>query len=790
MTSRLIDETSTQHRDAQPLKRVLLRFVTFIALLTMLVSTSACESPAELLFPAKKTATPAVETAESDKKDESKSDSEPSSEKIDVRTFEPTTQHAEEILEEKFEGFFRRKPLGFSSQLPTLVLQDLQDLGQRLASIPDSIRGMSAMEILRGSLPLLAILVLGMIFWVIDRTLLRWVTRWSSRIHVDISRWLTRALRTLVMIIGRIGSVAVLLALSYFPVQALAERAPWSEFVTDLIWLALAYRAIHTTLVMVFSGSLLKIPYEHGARLEVFAVWLTRMIVGFLIALAAIEHFDYREQVYAFTLVAMKTCIALAPLYLFLVRDSVLSLLPEYEQRARLYRFFRKLLATNYYALLAFTVVLLSLWAAGYVRASTFLLTRSYAIIGLWLVVFIAGQATREYFDRRASPSEGERLEPGQDAPQLANAVEKLLFFAGGVLVVALTLKLLAVYEALLALTKVPLLAVGKISISVYNLLLALLIVIGTSLAIKLVKAVLNAKVYPSLEVDVGVAYAVNTIINYVLIVIGFFFVLNALGVNLSAVTVVIASLGVGIGFGLQTLTENLISGFIILFGRSVKKGDFITVNDTYGRVEAVGARSVVIKTPDNYDMLIPSKEIVGGQITNWTFHDSIIRSRIDVGVTYKADPEVVEEVLLKVAAESEYALDDPQPEVWLVGFGDSSVNFQLLLHYDCRQISPYRLKGRIYFQIWDALHEAAIEIPFPQRDLHVRSADIMPELKEMMQAKREEIANEDSEATIESLVDAVERTKKDRESDDGASDDGASDDASANEDAGEGDEE
>jgi small-conductance mechanosensitive channel len=646
------------------------------------------------------------------------------------------------------------------------VLEDLRELGQRLGSVPDTLRDMSPMEILRGSLPLLAIVVLVVLFWIVDQTFLRWVTRWSSRVHVDISRWLTRALRTLVMIIGRIGSVVVLLALSYFPVQALAEQAPWSEFVSHLLWLALAYRTIHTVLVMAFSGSLLKIAYEHGSKLEVFTVWLTRLIFGFLIALAAIEHFDYREQVHAFTLVAMKTCVAIAPIYLFLVRDAVLSLLPEYrKQKAGLYQLFRRLLASNYYWLLAFTVALLMFWAAGYVRASTFLLSRGYAIIGLWLFVFIAGQSIREYFARRAATTEDERVEPGQDAPQLADAVEKLVFFGGGVLVVALTLKLLAVYEALLALAKVPLLAIGAIRLSVFNLILALLIIIGTTLAIKLVKAVLNAKVYPSLEVDVGVAYAVNTIINYLLVVIGFFFVLNALGVNLSAVTVVLASLGVGIGFGLQTLTENLISGFIILFGRSVKKGDFITVNDTYGRVEAVGARSVVIKTPDNYDMLIPSKEIVGGQITNWTFHDSIIRARIDVGVTYNADPEVVEEVLLGVAEQSEFALDDPEPEVWLIGFGDSAVNFQLLIHYDCRQITPFRLKGRIYFAIWDALHEAGIEIPFPQRDLHVRSADIMPELKEAMQAKREQLSDEDSEATIESLAEAVERTKKEGDS-------------------------
>lgn len=694
-------------------------------------------------------------------------------EKLEVKTFEPTTKRAERILAKKFEGFLRKKPLGFSSQLPKLVLEDLNEVGYDLAAIPENLQEMSPVDILRDALPLLAIFVLVVLFWIIDQTFLRWVTRWSSRVHVDISRALTNLLRTSVMIVGRIASVAVLLALSYFPVQALAERAPWSQFVSEFLWLALAYRAVHTVLVMMFSGSVLHVDYQHGARLQVFTVWLSRLIFGFLIALAAIEQFSYREQFHAFTFVAMKTCIALAPIYLYFVKDSVLSLLPTYEKRAEFYQIFRRLLASNYYWLLTFTVALLMFWAAGFVRASTFLLTRGYAIIGLWLGAFILAHAIREYFARRQATidEEEDHVEPGKDAPQLAKAVEQLLYFGGSVLIIGLTLRLMGVYEALIALMKVPLLAVGAIRISVHNLLLALLIIIGTTLAIKLVKAVLNAKIYPSLEVDVGVAYAINTIINYVLVVIGFFFVLNALGVNLSAVTVVLASLGVGIGFGLQTLTENLISGFIILFGRSVKKGDFITVNDQYGRVEAVGARSVVIKTPDNYDMLIPSKEIVGGQITNWTFHDSIIRARIDVGVTYSADPEVVEQVLMRVAQENKWAKEKPEPEVWLIGFGDSSVNFQLLIYYDCREVTPFRLKGRIYFEIWDALAEADIEIPFPQRDLHVRSADIMPELKDMMEAKRAQLANDESEAKIESLEEAVERTAKEEEQQEDTSD-------------------
>jgi small-conductance mechanosensitive channel len=235
----------------------------------------------------------------------------------------------------------------------------------------------------------------------------------------------------------------------------------------------------------------------------------------------------------------------------------------------------------------------------------------------------------------------------------------------------------------------------------------------------------LLTKVYPALNVDVGVGYAVNTLINYALIVVGFFMALTALGVDLSALTVVLASLGVGIGFGLQTITENLISGFILLFGRSVKKGDIITAGDLYGRVEEVGARSVLVKTPDNYDLLIPSKEIVGSRIVNWSYHDSLVRLHIPVGVTYKANPREVESILKKAALEHDYVLSDPGPEVWLTEFGDSSVNFTLLVYFNCREITQERLTGQLNFIIWDHLHENDIEIPFPQRDVHLRSGEV-----------------------------------------------------------------
>ena len=158
----------------------------------------------------------------------------------------------------------------------------------------------------------------------------------------------------------------------------------------------------------------------------------------------------------------------------------------------------------------------------------------------------------------------------------------------------------------------------------------------------------------------------------------------------------VIASLSVGIGFGLQTLTENLVSGFIILFGRAVRKGDFISVNNVYGRVEAVGARSVVVRTMDNYDLLIPSKALVGGTIINWTYRDSLIRMHLPVGVSYKADPRQGRGVVAARGGGAPFSTSwrrrGQRSGSWR--FGDSSINFELLVYFDCRVTVADRLSA------------------------------------------------------------------------------------------------
>ena len=631
---------------------------------------------------------------------------------------EPGLERAGEELEANFSHFLDRQPLGFDTDLFDLVSRDLESLYQTGIEALVDPAAVEPADFVDLVLILITLALFLVAFLLMDRQFTYLAHRLQARTHFDVSAWLTTAIRKLILVVGRSTALLVLIGLSLFPVRAIAGDVGWAHLLTDALFVFLVYRIVKTLLV----AALRLHPrdqsvQQHFARLEQFGMWVLRLTVGFVLLLAALEHFDYHEQAYGFVSFCFRVALAIVPLYLFTTREAVLSLLPP-RSSSRLYRAFHRAVDSNYYALLTLTVILLALNAAGYVNAATFLLVRGYALLVIGAIWFATLERLHHYVITRARQAE----EADETPSPLLAALEQWLVAVGSLIIIIITLHIIGLYAPVMALIETPIVAIGRVEISLLNLINVVFIVVATVLSIRLFKALLNAKIYPAFGVDIGIAYAVNTLINYALIVIAFILCLVALGVQLSAVMVVLASLGVGIGFGLQNIAENLVSGFILLFGRAVEKGDFITVNDLYGRVEAVGARSVVVRTPDNFSMLIPSKEIVSGRIVNWTFQDSIVRIHIPVGVSYDSEPAEVREILLETADAHPDILEEPEPDVWIVEFGDSSIQFELLVYFDCRDTNERALQGKFNFLVWRALADSGVDIPFPQRDLHLRS--------------------------------------------------------------------
>lgn len=224
----------------------------------------------------------------------------------------------------------------------------------------------------------------------------------------------------------------------------------------------------------------------------------------------------------------------------------------------------------------------------------------------------------------------------------------------------------------------------------------------------------------PQINLDRALSHALGASISYGIVFLGVIIALQVTGVNLTALTVIAGGLSVGLGFGMQEIISNFISGFILMFERSIGPGDVLKIDGSIGVVKRINVRSMLIRTPDNVELVVPNSKFLTETVTNLTRTENYTRIRISVGVSYDANPREVEQALLS-AAEHPRVLSAPAPTVQFMEFGDSSLNFDLLVWTDdAARIIP--LASDLRYNIWDVLKARNIEIPFPQRDLHIRS--------------------------------------------------------------------
>ncbi|MFN2541293.1 MAG: mechanosensitive ion channel family protein [Chthoniobacterales bacterium] len=221
---------------------------------------------------------------------------------------------------------------------------------------------------------------------------------------------------------------------------------------------------------------------------------------------------------------------------------------------------------------------------------------------------------------------------------------------------------------------------------------------------------------------DRSLQYAISQIVANVVLIVGIFIVLDNAGIHLGALTVFAGAVGVGVGFGLQNIASNFISGLVILAERPITIGDRVEVAGIAGQVQQIRARSTVIMTNDNIAMIVPNTKFIDSPVTNWTYGDPRVRFRVPVGVAYGSDVSKVREALIAAGAEHPAALKDPPPNAFLEKFGGSSIDFELVVWSKEMSYRPRRFKSDLNYLIEKHLRAARIEIPNPQRDLHIRS--------------------------------------------------------------------
>jgi potassium efflux system protein len=244
---------------------------------------------------------------------------------------------------------------------------------------------------------------------------------------------------------------------------------------------------------------------------------------------------------------------------------------------------------------------------------------------------------------------------------------------------------------------------------------------IVTAVAARNLPGVLQIAFLQRLNIDPGTRYAAETLSRYFIVAVGIVLIFQNLGASWSSIQWLVAALGVGLGFGLQEIFGNFVSGMIILFERPIRVGDTVTVADLTGTVSRIRIRATTITDWDRKEIVVPNKSFITERVVNWTLSDPITRQVIPVGVAYGSDTALAHRVMLETVRGLPLVLDEPEPRVFFDGFGESSLDFKLYVY--ARQLADrLPLRHEVHMAVNRALAENGIQIPFPQRDIHVRS--------------------------------------------------------------------
>jgi small-conductance mechanosensitive channel len=268
----------------------------------------------------------------------------------------------------------------------------------------------------------------------------------------------------------------------------------------------------------------------------------------------------------------------------------------------------------------------------------------------------------------------------------------------------------------------VPLLKMGSMQLTLWTLiylvvLFILLIYLSGKLRTLVADRLLTGKI-----ADIGIRHAMAAIMRYVVIFVGSLIIFQTAGIDLTTLNVLAGAIGIGVGFGLQNIVSNFISGLIILFERPIKVGDRIEVGNIEGDVVRIKGRSTTVVTNDNIAIIVPNSRFISENVVNWSHTDRTVRFRVPVSVAHDSDVRLVERLLMEVAAENPDVLKRPAPGVRFMEFGDSGLLFELRVWSMTLIQKKGLLVSSLNFGIIEKFRQHGIEIPFPQRELHIRS--------------------------------------------------------------------
>ena len=639
-----------------------------------------------------------------------------SSEMDDVLAKEAAGLKAE--LRKQAQAFFTRTPLGWDLETIDYLYRWLLSLPLRVPELLQTVVEQSRILGLAGSLVMLTFIVAVLYSLIGQKRVMRRIEDGlhpiQHRIPKGVYPFFIAAVRVLVA-----AAIPLLLSGAYSLISAaIIYKAVWFTLTGRLLYLWAAGAVAIALLRELLTRDLFAVTAVYGKRVfRTSRIVLLYLLIGIALYWGTTE-FRFRKDVLAFLRFAISVSVVCVFLILILQKRALMSFLPELPYRS--YRKYVEILQRFFYPLVGLSFVLAMLWCFGFREFGRTLLVKIWSAVGALVLLTVL------YHGLRISLQRWSEKIPAADesAEAMARSVKVFLMYATAVTAVAIVLNMLGLVGAIERLLSFPVVVVGGTPLSFLTVIKALLIIFFFIFGARLIQGFLDYKVFPALGVEPGPGFAVNTIIRYSLLVMGALIALDTVGVDLRLILVFAGAIGIGIGLGLQNMAASLISGFTIIFGGKVRKGDWIEVEGNLGEVIDIHVLATRIRTRTNVEYLVPNSSLVSNTIINHSLSSPMIWIELDVGVSYGSDPRQVETILLDVARREPMVSKERDPRVLFTEFADSSLNFKLLVWMDVRLYAERVIQSALYFVIFDEFKKAGIEIPFPQRDLHVRSVD------------------------------------------------------------------
>jgi small-conductance mechanosensitive channel len=625
-----------------------------------------------------------------------------------------------EQLEQQARSMFEREPLGWGWQTIDYLHKWILTLPLQIPTFMKTVMEQSRVLGFVGSIVMLTFLVAVFYSLFGQKKILVSIESALEPISVKLPQAVYPFFDSAVRIIAAALFPLVLLILYLFINALIDYQAPWFQLTGRLLGLWACGALIINLLREVLTRGLFEVTNGHGKTI----FHLTHLAVLYAIFGVALfwtaKVYELRPDALALLKFAVSISIVFVLFFLHLKKKAMLSLIPRLPYKS--YVVFMRLFSRYYFPLIFCLLFIALLWCFGYRRLGGTVLINVWTAGAAYLTIMLIFHIFQD------SLSTWHKKTPADDetAQFLYRSIRGVLVYTTVIATVMILFNLTGLLNPLQQLISFPVFQLGQTTIACWTILKAILILIAFIFFSRLLQAYLDYKVYPAMGVDPGLGYALNTFLKYLVVVVGFLASLTVMGVDLRFLLVFAGAIGIGIGLGLQNMATNVISGFTIIFGGKIRKGDWIEVENTMGIVTDIYLRATKVRTRDNIEYLIPNSDFISHTVVNFSLSSPFIRLELPVGVSYNDDPRQVEQILLSVARQEEMVADYRKPSVRFTEYGDSSINFILLFWIDVRQTARRRVNSVLYFKIFDQFKKAGIEIPFPQRDVNLRSDNLV----------------------------------------------------------------